>query len=141
MATPSDKLQTLEHRRSQVREQLAAVGDMRPGSLVGRFRRCGKPTCHCAEEGAQSHGPSYSLTREVGGKTITRVIASEAVTRTQEQIAEHRRFRGLARELLEINERVCDAKLDTLVLPTDEAGEKRGSSRPSRRRLSPKSKR
>lgn len=141
MATPSNKLQELEQLRSQVRAQLAAIGDMRPGSLVGRYRRCGKPTCHCGGEGAEGHGPSYSLTREVGGKTITRVIPREAVPRTQEQIAEHRRFRGLARELVEINERVCDAKLSTSGLLTDDGSEKRGSRKGSRRRSSPRSKR
>lgn len=138
MANPSDTLQELESRRSQVKAQLAAVGDMRPGTLVGRYRRCGKPSCHCAQEGTSAHGPSYSLTREVGGKTITRVIPREAVASTEEQIAEHRRFRRLTRELVEISEGVCDAKVQVWGKTTAE-GEKKSSRKRSRRRSLPKS--
>ena len=58
--------------------QLASLGDLRPGSLVARFK-CGKPNCHCAAEGAPGHGPSWSLTRGVRGKTVTRVIPADAV--------------------------------------------------------------
>ncbi|HVT15319.1 MAG TPA: DUF6788 family protein, partial [Thermoanaerobaculia bacterium] len=65
-------LEELEKKRDGLRAKLAATGEMRPGSLVGRYRRCGKASCHCAEEGAQGHGPSWSLTRVVDGKTVTR---------------------------------------------------------------------
>ena len=62
MPTTPD-LQALEVRREELRQQLASLGDLRPGSLVGRYRKCGKPNCHCAEDGSQGHGPSWSLTR------------------------------------------------------------------------------
>ena len=38
----------LEMRRSLLQEQLARVGDLRLGSLIHRYRRCGKPTCSCS---------------------------------------------------------------------------------------------
>ena len=69
---------------------------MRPGSLVPRFRKCGKPSRHCAEKDDAGHGPSYSLTHVVSGKTFTHVIPSgEAVERTRAQLDEYHRFRGL----------------------------------------------
>ncbi len=40
-ATPD--LQELETRRDDLRQQLASIGDLRPGSLVARYRKCGKP--------------------------------------------------------------------------------------------------
>ena len=127
-------VQDLDARRSDLQRQLAEVGDMRPGSLVGRYRRCGKPGCHCARDGAAGHGPSWSLTRAVNGKTVTRVVPASAVPTTQEQIREHRRFRGLARELVEVSERLCDARLVQSESTTPEDGEKKGSRRSSRRR-------
>jgi hypothetical protein len=62
---------------------------MRPGSLVKRYRACGKPTCHCAQKGDRGHGPSWSLTRPVAGKTVTKVIPPNAVEATQAQFAEY----------------------------------------------------
>lgn len=131
-----------ERRREELRSALASLGDMRPGSLVERFRKCGSPGCHCAAQGSRGHGPYWSLTREVGGKTVTRVIApGPAVARTQAQIAEFRRFRQLMRELIEINERICDAQLDAPQAASAEAAKKGGSKRASAPRFSRKSRR
>jgi hypothetical protein len=57
------------------------------------------------------------------------------IDQTSEQLAEYRRFRQVAREFLEVNERVCDAKLQqTRGAAAAEAAEKRGSKRRSRKR-------
>ena len=101
----------LRERRDEIRDELASVGDLRPGSLVGRYRRCGKPTCHCAREGDGGHGPSWSLTHAVAGRTVTRIIPPEAVPRTRQQIAEYQRLRRLTGELVEVSEGLCEALL------------------------------
>jgi hypothetical protein len=135
MATTKETMQELERKRAELKARLAEVGDMRPGSLVERYRRCGKAGCHCAGEGAEGHGPSWSLTREVGGKTVTRVLPARCVPEVREQIGEYRRFRGLARELVEASEQLCDARLAAAreaATPAD--GEKGGSRRSLRRR-------
>ncbi len=128
--------QELRRRRDEIRDELARVGDLRPGSLVGRYRRCGKPNCRCAREGEEGHGPSWSLTRAVDGRTVTRIIPADAVERTRGQIAEHRRFRALAGELVEVSEELCDA---LLAGPGGSEGdEKGGSARPSAPRSPPR---
>ena len=105
-------LDALRLRRDQLKAELAQVGDMRPGSLVPRYRKCGKPTCHCAKKGSQGHGPSYSLTHPIAGKTVTRIIpAGAAVDRTREQLQEYHRFRLLVRQLTTISEQICDLQL------------------------------
>ena len=105
-------LKELEAERERIKAQLAELSDMRPGSLVERYRKCGQPGCRCAREGSRGHGPSWSLTRAVAGKTVTKVIPSGlAVERTREQIKVYRRFRELAQELVELNVRICDRRL------------------------------
>lgn len=128
--------QELRRRRDEIRDELARVGDLRPGSLVGRFRRCGKPNCRCAREGEEGHGPSWSLTRAVDGRTVTRIIPAGAVERTRGQIAEHRRFRALAGELVEVSEVLCDALLAGT--GGSEGDGRGGSGRPSARRSPPR---
>ena|ERR1041384_914507 len=111
MPTPPD-FDALLLKRDQLKSQLAQVGEMRPGSLVARFRKCGKPSCHCAKKGAQGHGPSYSLTRPVAGKTVTFVIpAGSAVEQTRGQLAEYHRFRDLVQQLIAVSEQICDWQL------------------------------
>ena len=139
MASKSEPRE-LRKQREQLKAELAGIGDLRAGSLVGRYRKCGKPNCRCAGEGAPGHGPSWSLTRKVGGKTVTKIIPAAAVPQTQEQIAEYRRFRKITRELVEVSDQLCDAQLEGPEASSQEA-KKGASSRRSRPRSSRKSKR
>jgi len=135
------KPRSLLQKRDQTKAALADIGDLRPGSLVGRYRKCGKPNCHCADKDSAGHGPSWSLTRDVQGKTVTKIIPASAVAQTKEQIAECRRFRQLTRELVEISERLCDAKLTASEAALQEEAKKGASKKPSTRRSRPRSKR
>jgi len=108
-------LQALRDRRDQLAASLARVDDLRPGFLSARFRKCGKPNCHCAQKDSPGHGPSYSLTHRVGGKTVTQVIPQgPALERAQAQIAEYRRFRNLVRELIVVSEQICSVQVRDL---------------------------
>jgi hypothetical protein len=114
----SSRLEVLQIKRDQLKARLVEIGDMRPGSLVERFRKCGKPTCHCAEKDAPGHGPCYSLTHAVAGKTVTHIIPKgTAVERTRQQIAEYHRFRDLVRELITISEQIGDAQMPLAAAP------------------------
>ena len=117
----------LKKRRDEIRDELGAVGDLRPGSLVGRYRKCGKPNCHCAREEGGGHGPSWSLTRQVGGRTVTRIIPSDAVPRTRQQIAEYQRLRRLTGELVEVSEGLCEALLAGATPGADPGESKKGA--------------
>ena len=119
----------LEERREALRQALSTLGDLRPGSLTPRYRRCGKPNCHCAGKGARGHGPSWSLTRKVQGKTKTTVIPAEAVAQTKAQLAEYRRLRALTQELVEVSETLCEAQL---------AAEHRSAGKPAKKGASKK---
>jgi hypothetical protein len=105
-------VKALHEKREQLKADLAQINDLRPGSLTARFRKCGKPNCHCAQKDSPGHGPSYSLTHASAGKTITQVIPQgPAVDRTRAQIAEYRRFRQLVQELIAVSEQLCNAQL------------------------------
>ena len=129
MPSHSD-LNALLLQRDQLKSELAAVGDMRPGSLVPRFRKCGKPSCHCAKKGAKGHGPSYSLTHAVCGKTVTHVIPEgEAVEQTRAQLSEYHRFRQLVQQLITVSEQICDLQLKQA---DDQPVKKNRARRPAR---------
>ncbi len=105
-------LEALREKRDELTANLARIDDLRPGFLTARFRKCGKANCHCAQKGSPGHGPSYSLTHRLGGKTITQIIPQgPAVERTKAQLAEYRRFRHLVRELISVSEQICSAQL------------------------------
>ena len=127
-------VEELERRQGELKAELSNVQDMRRGSLVARYRKCGKSRCCCAEEHHAGHGPSLSLTWQVDGKTRTKIIPVEAAERTQAQIAEFRRFRRLSRELVEVSERLCDARLASEQAEAQATAKKGGFKKSSRRR-------
>jgi hypothetical protein len=77
----------------------------------------------------------------VEGKTVTRIIPVDAVERTRDQMVEFQRFRQLTRELIEINERLCEARLRTEAERSGDTAKKRASQRSSRVKSPPRSRR
>jgi hypothetical protein len=142
MNQPARGVEELRGRCEALKRQLSEVAELRPGSLVERYRRCGKANCHCAQPGARGHGPCFSLTRTVEGKTVTHVIAADGVEQTRRQLEEYRRFRALVHALVETSERLCQALLATPAAASEaEAAKKRGSRNSSTARSPAKSRR
>ena len=101
-------LSELEQERSQITAQLSQLGDLRPGSVTGIVRRCGKPSCHCAQPEDPGHGPTLRLTYKVQGKTISEALPTPAsVRKAEREIAEFRKFQELSRSFLEVSEKIC----------------------------------
>ena len=107
---PEAEIDVLERRRAELLSQMASVGPMRPGSLAWRSRRCGTPSCHCAQPGDAGH-PQLLLTRKRSGKTVSRNIPPSAEAEVRAEVAAYRRFQDLSRELVEIGSELSDARL------------------------------
>ena len=110
MPAPSDT-SALQQRRQELLARIAALGDLRPGSLVQNYRRCGRPNCFCADKQHPGHGPYWLLTRTVKGRTRSQSIPATQVKATQAQIAECRRLRRLVAELIDVSDDLCRSRL------------------------------
>lgn len=106
-----DSLEALERQRAEILKQIAALGDMRPGSIAEQYLKCGKSTCCCKEPGHTGHGPYFAFTRKVNGKTQTRQLRpGPALARLKREIEAFHRFRELSNRLIEINEGICELR-------------------------------
>lgn len=123
----------------QLATQLADAKPMRRGSLSERTIKCGKPGCACAHDPKARHGPYYSLTHAVKGKTHSRFLTAEQADLVRQQIDTGRQFRGRVDALFDACERWADTQLtDVSASPGGEA-KKGGSHRISRTKSSRKS--
>ena len=103
----TQSLADLEAARSKLLQQFLSLGDFRPGTVSAIPRRCGKPTCHCAQPGGVGH-PQFRLLRKVKGKSVAESFPSPAAfCRAAEQVSEFHRFQSLTAELSVINEQIC----------------------------------
>ena len=139
MTEPS--LPELEQQRAQLYAQLAATGDLRPGSINATYRTCGKPICACARPGHRGHGPRWLWTRSAGGRTRSRQLAAAEVDKVRAELAAYKEFTALAGQIVAVNEAICEARPVTSaapVSPAGPAGERGGSARRSPRRSPPR---
>jgi hypothetical protein len=106
-----DSLQDLESRRADLIKQIAALGDLRSGSISDTSGRCGKPNCRCHKPGNPVHGPNPRLTYKDQGKTITESLPTPAAQKKAErEIAEFRHFEQIIRAFIEVNAKICRAR-------------------------------
>ena len=127
MTNQSESLEELVQKKKIVLEEIGKLPAFRPGSLEHMYRKCGKPNCHCAQPGAQGHGPVWILTRKVKNKTVSKVIKKDTVESTHEQIQSYHEFQELIREYVETNVKICDKLLEQPKVDGLSEAEKGGS--------------
>src|SRR5260370_5053746 len=104
-----DPIATLEADRSKLLDKFLSLGDLRPGSITAVVRRCGKPSCHCAQPNDPGHDPQFRLTRRVAGKTTTETVPNPAALRTaQHETAEFHLLQEPSSALVDINQKICN---------------------------------
>lgn len=104
-------LESLAQRRVQITDRIAALGDLRCGSITSTTGRCGKPNCHCHQPNQAGHGPNPRLTYKVQGKTVTESLPNLAAMRKAErEIGEFRKCQALHKEFLEVNAQICQMR-------------------------------
>lgn len=106
-----ETLEGLEEQRRQLYRQLAESGDLRRGIISVNYRKCGKPNCACARKGHRGHGPQYLWNTTVGGKSrAANVRLGPELEKVQQEVENYRRFALLTKELVEVNEKICQKR-------------------------------
>src|SRR5437762_6028862 len=123
----------------QLAADLVGTKPMRRGSLSERTIKCSKPGCACAQDPKARHGPYFSLTHAVAGKTHSRFLTGEQAQLVRQQVDAGREFRGRVDALWEACEQWADGQLADLPVSSQEA-KKRGSKRISKTKSPKKSK-
>jgi hypothetical protein len=93
-------------------DEIAAVahrGLALPGTLIERRTRCGRPGCRCGGDPPAPHGPYFSWTRKVGGKTTTRYLGAEQHADYGAWFETAKRLRDLVSELEALGLKVVEA--------------------------------
>ena len=105
-------IQQAEQRIQQIKAELAALGEMRPGSLSKQYNVCRKPNCRCKDpQHPQRHGPYYQLSWVHRGKSTTQFIRRPLLPQVRAQIATYNKFRKLTEEWVNLALRLAQAKL------------------------------
>ena len=92
----------LRKRRRALLRQLPPLKAILRGSLIERYKRCGKPGCKCAD--GSGHGPKYYLSVSYPGlRPRMDYVPQESYAQTAELLANYRRAREILEAICEIN--------------------------------------
>ena len=93
---------TLRRRRQALLRQLPPLKAVLRGSLIERYKRCGKPGCKCAE--GPGHGPKYYLSVSYPGlRPKMDYVPQESHAQIAEFIANYHRALEILETISEIN--------------------------------------
>ena len=102
MTLQDEPLAALRKRRRGLLRQLPPLQSILRGSLIERYKRCGKPGCKCAD--GPGHGPKYYLSVSYPGlRPQMDYVPQEAYTQTAELLANYQRAREILEQICEIN--------------------------------------
>jgi len=97
-----------------LKQALAALGLVRPGSLVRRYMPCGKPGCRCMADPPVLHGPYYQWTYRVRGKTLTQRLTQAQAAQCEVWIRNYRKLRAVSRRIVALSLKETDRILRTI---------------------------
>ncbi len=93
--------------RERLPEKLPDLHEILRGTLVERYRRCGRPNCHCAKEEDPGHGPAYYLMVTVApGKTVQVYVPKEHKREVERWIKNFRQAQKVLEEVSTVNRRL-----------------------------------
>ena len=104
----SESMESLEKKRTNIIDQIAALGDLRAGSISTTTGKCGKANCRCHQPKGVPHGPNVRFTYKVNGKSASESLPdSAAIQKVEKEIAEFRKLQTLHKEFVEVNAQIC----------------------------------
>lgn len=120
--------QRLLERREQEASSLPPFSEIVRGSLLTRYRRCGKPTCHCAT--TKGHGPAHYLVVTLKpGKTQQILLSEEMLPVARRMVDNYRRWWEAVEKVSEVNRQLLRMRAEELGGGEETTGKKSGPAR------------
>ena len=93
----------LKRQRKQLLKKLPPLDAVLRGSLIERYKRCGKPGCKCAK--GQGHGPKYYLSvSRTGARPVMDYVPQATQPQAAQYLANYRQIRDILDQLCAINQ-------------------------------------
>ena len=94
---------SLRRRRKALLRRVPSLQQILKGSLIERYKRCGKRGCKCAQ--GPGHGPKYYLSiSRTGQRPQMDYVPQEYQDQVEEYLANYRLVRDIISEISRINQ-------------------------------------
>jgi hypothetical protein len=94
-----------------VKGQLAALGDLRPGSLSTQYNVCGTPGCRCKATPPEKHGPYYQISFTRKGKSSSKFVRKEDLNTVRRELKNYEVMKTLMDRWIEMATELSNLRL------------------------------
>ena len=105
------KIPALEAEIWEIKEQLAGITDLHPGSLSEQYNVCGNPSCRCKADPPRKHGPYYQISFTRKGGSRTKFVKKRQVAAVRKQLKNYIRLRSLVERWVDLSIQLCELRL------------------------------
>jgi hypothetical protein len=111
---PMGRPELLRQRIEKIKQQIAALGDLRPGALSQQYNVCGSAGCQCKATPPVKHGPYYQISIKRHGKSTTQFVREQDLAEVQIQLDNYRRLRELVDEWITVSSEISRLRIHEL---------------------------
>ena len=86
---------SLQARIQKIKDEIAVLGELRPGSISRQYNVCGNPDCRCKAKPPKKHGPYYQLSFTWQGRSKSQFVRKEDLPEVRKQVRNYKRLREL----------------------------------------------
>jgi len=78
-----------------IRQDIGALDWVCAGTLLKRWKLCGRSNCRCAQDPAARHGPYYEWSRRHNGRFVHSLLSAQQAQTVARAISNHKRILAL----------------------------------------------
>lgn len=102
---------SIERKIEKIKRDLAALGDLRPGSLSTQYNVCGTAGCRCKASPPVKHGPYYQISFTRKGKSSTKFVKKKDLPAIRKQMKNYTRMKLLMDQWIELATELSNLRL------------------------------
>ena len=95
----------------RVKGKLAALGDLRPGSLSTQYNVCGTPGCRCKATPPEKHGPYYQVSFTRKGKSSSKFVRKEDLAAVRRELKNYEVMKTLVDRWIDLATELSNIRL------------------------------
>jgi len=109
--TTTFRQRQIERKIVEIKQALAGLGPLHPGSLSRQYNVCGKPGCCCKDpKNPSRHGPYFKVSYAYRGRFSSRFVSRDQAKTVRVELANYKQLRELTDKWVGLSLRLAKEK-------------------------------
>lgn len=103
LSVMENQLNHISLQIQKIKNEIMAIGELRPGSLSKQFNVCGSLSCRCKDPiNPKKHGPYYQISYSRKGKSSSAFVRPESLDDVRMQLLNYKKLMQLVTQWVDL---------------------------------------